>query len=70
MNGWATAQAKIASGGYDLVVLDEFTYPLHYGWLDAGEVVGWLAEHKPPMQHVVITGPLRARGADATSPTW
>ncbi|MDP9372983.1 MAG: cob(I)yrinic acid a,c-diamide adenosyltransferase [Chloroflexota bacterium] len=25
-HGWALAQAKIASGDYDLVILDEFTY--------------------------------------------
>lgn len=56
LNAWATAQAKIASGAYDIVVLDEFTYPLHYGWLDTAEVLAWLAEHKPAMQHVIITG--------------
>jgi cob(I)alamin adenosyltransferase len=53
---WSLAQEKIAGGGYDIVLLDEFTYPLHYGWLDAAGVLAWLAEHKPPMQHVVITG--------------
>ncbi len=53
---WKLAQEKIVSGGYDVVVLDEFTYLLHYGWLDTAEVLGWLAEHKPPMQHVIITG--------------
>jgi cob(I)alamin adenosyltransferase len=56
VNAWATAQEKIASGAYDLVVLDEFTYPMHYGWVDTGAVIAWLAEHKPPMQHVIITG--------------
>ena len=56
IRAWAVAQEKIASGAYDVVVLDEFTYPLHYGWLDTEAVVTWLAEHKPPMQHVVITG--------------
>ena len=56
VNAWGLAQEKIASGAYDIVVLDEFTYPLHYGWLDTAGVLGWLAGHKPPMQHVVITG--------------
>lgn len=55
LSAWGVAQEKIASG-YDIVVLDEFTYPLHYGWLDTAEVIGWLAEHKPAMQHVIITG--------------
>lgn len=56
VNAWALAQAKIASAAYDIVVLDEFTYPLHYGWLDTAEVLAWLAAHKPAMQHVIITG--------------
>jgi cob(I)alamin adenosyltransferase len=53
---WDLAQEKIAGGGYDVIVLDEFTYPLYFGWLDTAEVLRWLAGHKPPMQHVVITG--------------
>ncbi len=54
--GWEQAKARILSGGDDLIILDEFTYPLHYGWLDVNEVVAWLREHKPPMLHLVITG--------------
>lgn len=54
--GWKLAQEKIASGAYDLVVLDEFTYPLTYGWVPTGEVVAWLRESKPPMLHLVVTG--------------
>ncbi|MCL4544051.1 MAG: cob(I)yrinic acid a,c-diamide adenosyltransferase [Chloroflexi bacterium] len=55
-HGWERAQQEIISGNYDIFVLDEFTYPLHYGWLDTAEVTGWLTQHKPPMLHVVITG--------------
>ncbi len=54
--GWALAQEKIAGGGYDLLVLDEFTYLLHFGWLDVEAVLAWLREHKPPALHLVITG--------------
>lgn len=54
--GWELAQEKIASGDYDLVVLDEFTYPLAFGWLDPAEVLDWLREHKPASLHLVITG--------------
>jgi cob(I)alamin adenosyltransferase len=53
---WALAQAKIASGAYDLIVLDEFTYALDFGWLDTREVLAWLAGNKPPELHLVITG--------------
>jgi cob(I)alamin adenosyltransferase len=55
-HGWRLAQERIAAGGYDVLVLDEFTYPLHYGWLDTDECLAWLAAHKPPMLHLVITG--------------
>jgi cob(I)alamin adenosyltransferase len=53
---WTLAQEKIAGGQYDLVILDEFTYPLTYGWLNVAEVVAWLQERKPPMLHLIITG--------------
>ncbi len=56
LHGWKLAQEKIASGEYDLIVLDEFTYPLHFDWLDVNKVITWLQENKPPMLHLIITG--------------
>jgi len=56
VNGWLLAQQKISSDAYDLVILDEFTYPLHFGWLNTGEVISWLKENKPAPLHLVITG--------------
>ncbi len=35
---WEQCKAKISSGDYDVVALDEFTYPLAYGWLPTQEV--------------------------------
>jgi cob(I)alamin adenosyltransferase len=55
-HGWELAKQKIASGQYEVVVLDEMTYPFNYGWLDFDEVRRWLDAHKPPMLHLVITG--------------
>ncbi len=55
-SGWQLAQEKILSGAYDLVVLDEFTYPLHFHWLDTDEVVNWLSVNKPAHTHLIITG--------------
>ena len=55
-HGWKQAQEKITSGGFDVVLLDEFTYPLHYGWLDKAEVIRWIRDHKPPKMHLIITG--------------
>ena len=56
LHGWKLAQEKIASGNYDLILLDEFTYPLHYGWLDTAEVLEWLKINRPPNLHLIITG--------------
>lgn len=54
-HGWALAKEAIESGEYDLLVLDEFTYPLKYGWVAWPEVEAALRERDPDM-HVVITG--------------
>ena len=56
LHGWEVAKQRIASGAFDLFVLDEFTYVLHFGWLETAEVLAWLAAHKPPMLHLIITG--------------
>ena len=52
---WDDCKEIIASGDYDVIVLDEFTYPLKWGWVDVDEVVDVLT-HRPGNQHVVITG--------------
>ena len=54
-HGWTLARAAIESGEYDLIVLDEFTYPLKYGWVPWAEVEGVLRARDPAL-HVVITG--------------
>ncbi|MCX7912845.1 MAG: cob(I)yrinic acid a,c-diamide adenosyltransferase, partial [Dehalococcoidales bacterium] len=52
---WKTAVEKINSAAYDMIVLDEFSYPLHYGWVPLGEAISVL-KGRPPQLHVVITG--------------
>ena len=52
---WTLCKEKIASGGYDIVVMDEITYPLNFGWLDVDEVIETL-KSRPPNLHVVLTG--------------
>jgi cob(I)alamin adenosyltransferase len=52
---WEQCKAKIASGDYDVVALDEVTYPLAYGWLPVEEVIAFLRE-RPVRTHVIITG--------------
>jgi cob(I)alamin adenosyltransferase len=53
--GWEVARRMLADPAYQLVVLDELTYLLSYGYLDADEVLDTLAR-RPPMQHVIVTG--------------
>lgn len=54
-DGWQKARADILSGDYFLVVLDEITYPLIYGWLPLQEVLDTLAA-RPKEVHVCLTG--------------
>jgi cob(I)alamin adenosyltransferase len=53
--GWAEIKRRIAVENHDLYVLDEFTYPIGWGWVDIDDVVETLAG-RPGHQHVVITG--------------
>ncbi len=53
--GWAEAREAIAGGEYDLVVLDEITYPVNWKWIDSEDVLSSLRE-RPRHVHVVITG--------------
>ncbi|MGO9034202.1 cob(I)yrinic acid a,c-diamide adenosyltransferase [Mycobacterium sp.] len=54
-DGWAEIARRLAAGRHDFYVLDEFTYPLKWGWVDVDEVVQTLLA-RPGSQHVVITG--------------
>lgn len=53
--GWAQVRRDLAAETYRLYVLDEFAYPLHWGWVDTAEVVAALRD-RPGTQHVVVTG--------------
>jgi cob(I)alamin adenosyltransferase len=53
--GWATAKTLLSDPGIQLVILDELTYCLSYGYLDSDAVLADIAA-RPPMQHVVVTG--------------
>jgi cob(I)alamin adenosyltransferase len=52
---WAAAAEMIASGDYELVVLDEVTYPINWGWIDDGEVAAAIAS-RPAHVNVIATG--------------
>jgi len=53
--GWQKAKQTILSGQWFLVVLDEITYPLIYGWLPLEDVLQTLRE-RPSHVHVCLTG--------------
>lgn len=53
--GWAEIKRRLAAESHTVYVLDEFTYPLKWGWIDVDDVVATLAE-RPGYQHVIITG--------------
>ena len=52
---WENCKEKINSGEYDLVVLDEITYTMNYGWIPVEEVLETL-RNRPPDLHVILTG--------------
>jgi cob(I)alamin adenosyltransferase len=54
-DGWTEIARRLADERHDFYVLDEFTYPLKWGWVDVEEVVTTLTS-RPGTQHVVITG--------------
>ena len=53
--GWAFARDLIAAGDHQLVVLDEATYAMTWGWIDTAEVVAALRD-RPPHVTVIVTG--------------
>jgi cob(I)alamin adenosyltransferase len=55
VEGWREIRRRIEAGAHRFYVLDEFTYPLKWGWIDVAEVVEVLTA-RPGQQHVVITG--------------
>ena len=53
--GWAITKKMLTNPNISLVILDELTYPLKYGYLDQETVLADIAA-RPAMQHVVVTG--------------
>lgn len=53
--GWQVAQKMLQDTSIDVVVLDELTYVIQYGWLDIETVLEDL-NARPNMQHVIVTG--------------
>ncbi|GBE25362.1 cob(I)yrinic acid a,c-diamide adenosyltransferase [bacterium BMS3Bbin02] len=52
---WNKATDVISSGEYSLVILDEVTYPLIWGWVDLDEALA-VIEARPDHVNLVLTG--------------
>jgi cob(I)alamin adenosyltransferase len=52
---WQLAAATITAGEHQLVVLDEITYPMNWGWIDSAEVIAAIAGRPEPV-NIVATG--------------
>lgn len=52
---WELAKAKIESGDYRVVLLDEISYAATWGWISTDEVVATLAG-RPEKTSVILTG--------------
>ncbi len=52
---WRRCKDAILNGDEDIIVLDEFTYAMHYGWVPVADVVDTLKRRRDTL-HVIITG--------------
>jgi cob(I)alamin adenosyltransferase len=55
LEAWRHAREVIASGDYQMVLLDEITYPINFGWIDIDEVLAVLRD-RPQQTTVLVTG--------------
>ena len=54
-DGWARVVEALRAGIFDVLILDELTYCLTFGWLDTAAVVDALRA-RPNGTHVIVTG--------------
>ncbi|MGZ5213348.1 MAG: cob(I)yrinic acid a,c-diamide adenosyltransferase [Actinomycetota bacterium] len=53
--GWRTASELLAAGAHRLIILDEITYPINWGWIPVAEVVDTIST-RPTDVSVILTG--------------
>ena len=54
-HAFSVARELLASANYDLIILDELTYAISYGWVSEKDVVDAIV-NRAPKTNVVITG--------------
>ncbi len=52
---WLSAKQRMVSDEYDLLILDEITYPINWGWIDLDDVLAAIAD-RPSRLNLIITG--------------
>jgi cob(I)alamin adenosyltransferase len=52
---WEVAAESITSGRYNLVVLDEVTYPINWGWVPGNDVASCITA-RPTSVNIFLTG--------------
>lgn len=52
---WRHAAAVISAGDHRLVILDEITYPMNWGWIESEEVIAAIRTRPDPV-NIVLTG--------------
>ena len=55
LEAWRAARGLITAGHHQMMVLDEITYPMNWGWIDTDEVVSTIRS-RPETVNVVATG--------------
>jgi len=53
--GWAQVREALGAGTFDVLILDELTYCLTFGWLDLSDVLDAFRA-RPRGTHVIVTG--------------
>lgn len=53
---WEFSKAKILSGEFDLVLLDEINYCCGYNWILGQEIADFIRDEKPAWLHLILTG--------------
>ena len=69
IEGWQEIKRRLADETHDLLILDEFTYPMKWGWVDVDDVVSTLAATAglPARRSSPAATPTRGW---SRSPTW
>lgn len=55
MEQWQDCQEAMLSGKFDMIVIDEVSYPLNSDWISLSEVIDTI-QHRPQGMHLLLTG--------------